>query len=95
MKAVIGAQFGDEGKGLVVDYLCSQVENPLVVRFSGGAQAGHTVWHKDKTHIFSHFGSGSLRGASTYWSSTCLTDPIKASNISFSIWAFFSILAAF
>jgi adenylosuccinate synthase len=43
MKAqiVIGANFGDEGKGGTVDYLASQVDNTIVVRFNGGSQAGH------------------------------------------------------
>ena len=39
--AVIGGQWGDEGKGKVVDYLAAQVE--AVVRYSGGNNAGHTV----------------------------------------------------
>ena len=38
---VIGAQWGDEGKGKIVDYLAS--ESQFVVRFSGGANAGHTI----------------------------------------------------
>ena len=38
---VIGAQWGDEGKGKIVDYLASYVD--MVVRFSGGNNAGHTV----------------------------------------------------
>ena len=39
--AVIGAQWGDEGKGKIVDYLASKAD--MVVRFSGGNNAGHTV----------------------------------------------------
>ena len=39
--AVIGAQWGDEGKGKVVDFLAEQAD--VVVRFSGGDNAGHTV----------------------------------------------------
>ncbi len=46
--AVIGAQWGDEGKGKIVDYLAEQAE--VVVRFSGGANAGHTIVHKDRTY---------------------------------------------
>ncbi len=45
---VIGAQWGDEGKGKIVDYLAEQAE--VVVRFSGGANAGHTIVHKDRTY---------------------------------------------
>ena len=37
---VVGAQWGDEGKGKIVDYLCEDAG--LVVRYSGGANAGHT-----------------------------------------------------
>jgi adenylosuccinate synthase len=73
---VIGSQFGDEGKGKFVDYLCSQYPNSLVIRYSGGQQAGHKVVTEfGKEHIFSNFGSGSLRGVSTYWSSGCTIDP--------------------
>ena len=39
--AVIGGQWGDEGKGKVIDYLAGQVHS--VVRFAGGNNAGHTV----------------------------------------------------
>ncbi len=45
---VIGAQWGDEGKGKIVDFLAEQSD--LVVRFSGGANAGHTVVHADTTY---------------------------------------------
>lgn len=38
---VIGAQWGDEGKGKIVDYLADQAQ--IIVRFSGGANAGHTL----------------------------------------------------
>ncbi len=38
---VIGAQWGDEGKGKIVDYLAA--ESDIIVRFSGGANAGHTI----------------------------------------------------
>lgn len=44
---VIGAQWGDEGKGKMVDFLAEQAD--VVVRFSGGANAGHTIKVGDKT----------------------------------------------
>jgi len=44
---VVGAQWGDEGKGKMVDYLSGEAE--LVLRFSGGANAGHTVKIGGKT----------------------------------------------
>lgn len=76
MSIVIGLGYGDEGKGLTTSYLCSQTKNPLVVRFNGGHQAGHTVVYKGKRHVFSSFGSGTLQGVPTYWSAFCTFNPI-------------------
>lgn len=72
---VVGLGFGDEGKGLTTSFLCSKTENPLVVRFNGGHQAGHTVVYNGKRHVFSGFGAGSLQGVPTYWSSFCTFYP--------------------
>lgn len=68
IKVVIGANFGDEGKGLMTDYFCSQTKNKaLVVLSNGGAQRGHTVVTPEGyRHVFHHFGSGSFVGADTY-----------------------------
>ena len=84
-KVVIGLGFGDEGKGSVVDYLALQhslsSNQPLIViRYSGGQQAGHTVYLKDKNHIFSNFGSATLRSVPTYWSKYCSFDPVGFLN---------------
>jgi len=78
--AVIGLGFGDEGKGVQVNSLCFKRDNPLIVRYSGGQQAGHTVTVGKKTHVFSNFGSGTLLGVPTYWSEYCTFDPIGAVN---------------
>ena len=79
--AVIGAGFGDEGKGKVVSYLCSYLQNPLVIRFCGGHQAGHHVVINDKlSHVFANFGSGTLQGFDTYWSPYCTIDPVGILN---------------
>ncbi len=73
--AIIGANWGDEGKGLMVDRLAN--EDTVVVRFNGGAQAGHTVCTPDgKRHVFHHFGSGTLRGARTYLSEFFVCNPL-------------------
>jgi len=75
--AVIGANFGDEGKGLMTDYFCSKHKKSLNVRFNGGAQAGHTVVTPDgKRHVFSHIGSGALSGTDTYLSEFFISNPI-------------------
>ncbi len=76
-KAVIGASFGDEGKGLTVDYLCSRGDAGVVVRFNGGAQAGHTVVTPEgDRHVFRQVGSGSFCGVPTYLSQYVLVNPI-------------------
>lgn len=74
--AVIGLGFGDEGKGMVTSYLSSYYNNPLVVRYSGGHQAGHTVVIEDIKHTFANFGSGTLQGCPTYWSKYCTVEPV-------------------
>lgn len=78
--AVIGANYGDEGKGLMVDYLArSQAvrgQLPIVIRFNGGAQAGHTVVTPDgKRHVFGHVGAGAFVGAVTVLSSRFIVNP--------------------
>lgn len=75
-RVVIGANFGDEGKGLVTDWLCAQGSG-MVVRFNGGSQAGHTVVAPDgKSHVFSHFGSGTFLGVPTFLSQYFVCNPI-------------------
>lgn len=75
IKAIIGAGYGDEGKGNTVNKLCN--ESSLIVRFNGGAQAGHTVIHNGIRHVFSSFGSGTLRGAPTHLSRFFVCHPLE------------------
>jgi adenylosuccinate synthase len=58
--AVIGAQWGDEGKGKVVDWLASRAD--VVVRFQGGHNAGHTLVVGAQTYKLSLLPSGLVRG---------------------------------
>jgi adenylosuccinate synthase len=58
--AVIGAQWGDEGKGKVVDWLASRAD--IVVRFQGGHNAGHTLVVGNETYKLSLLPSGVVRG---------------------------------
>jgi len=53
---VIGTQWGDEGKGKIVDWLAESVQG--VVRFQGGHNAGHTLWIKGKKTILRLIPSG-------------------------------------
>jgi adenylosuccinate synthase len=76
--AVIGANFGDEGKGLLTDFLASRAPSrTLVVRANGGAQAGHTVVAPGgRRHVFGHVGSGALCGAPTLLSRFFVSNPL-------------------
>lgn len=74
-RIVIGASFGDEGKGLVTDYLCHQGAG-IVVRFNGGAQAGHTVVTPEgERHVFRHFGSGTFCEVPTFLAQFFVVNP--------------------
>ncbi len=78
MKAIItvGLGFGDEGKGATVDYLVRRLGAELVVRYSGGAQAGHSVELPDgRRHTFSQFGAGTLAGARTWLGPRMIVSP--------------------
>ena len=75
--AVIGKNYGDEGKGLTVDHLCTGDEKPLVIRHNGGAQSGHTVETDGKRFVFHQLSSGSFHGADTFWAGTYLPDLYK------------------
>lgn len=81
MKIIIGKNFGDEGKGLAIDYFASRSRNAgtsaVCVRHNGGAQAGHTVDLHDKRFVFSQLSSGSFRGADTFWADSFLPDLYK------------------
>ena len=56
---VVGCQFGDEGKGKIIDFLAADAD--VVVRFQGGANAGHTVQVGDDLYAFHLLPSGVLR----------------------------------
>lgn len=82
IKIVIGAQYGDEGKGRTVDYFTRECKDGdmAVVLTNGGAQRGHTVVKDDKRHIFHHFGSGTMNGADTIISKIFQVNPMVFST---------------
>jgi adenylosuccinate synthase len=76
-KIVVGANYGDEGKGLMTDFFTREKKS-IVVLHNGGAQRGHTVYTLDtkKKHIFHHFGSGYINNAPTYFSEDFILNPM-------------------
>ena len=86
MYAVIGANYGDEGKGMYVDHICQNRNTSIILTIlcNGGAQRAHTVVYpdiKDKfkagiRHIYHHFGSGTLLGSPTYFTEDFILNPM-------------------
>ena len=77
-KAVIGLQWGDEGKGKIVDYLSEDFD--LVVRYQGGNNAGHTVIVDDITYKLNLIPSGVIRGKICFLGQGVVLDPNHFSN---------------
>ena len=70
---IIGTQWGDEGKGKVVDLLAEHAD--IVVRFQGGNNAGHTMVVQGKQFISHLVPSGILQGKTCYLGNGMVIDP--------------------
>ena len=70
---VVGAQWGDEGKGKIVDWLSHRAD--VVVRFQGGHNAGHTLVVGDKTYKLSLLPSGVVQGKLSIIGNGVVIDP--------------------
>ena len=70
---VIGAQWGDEGKGKLVDWLCNRAD--VVVRFQGGHNAGHTLVVGDKVYKLALLPSGLVQGKLSIIGNGVVVDP--------------------
>ena len=70
---VIGGQWGDEGKGKIVDWLASRAD--VVVRFQGGHNAGHTLVVGDQVYKLSLLPSGIVRGTLSLIGNGVVLDP--------------------
>jgi len=84
--SLLGLGFGDCGKGRFTDHLCGELQAHTVVRFNGGAQAGHNVVLADgRHHTFSQFGAGTFAGAATWLAQPMIVNvagsPVSVSNI--------------
>jgi len=70
---IVGAQWGDEGKGKIVDLLAEHSD--LVCRYNGGPNAGHTIVVGGETYKVRHIPSGILRGKECVIGAGCVVDP--------------------
>ena len=73
---IIGLQWGDEGKGKGVARIASRLKaKDLIVRFQGGNNAGHTIWHKKKCYVFHLIPSGVFGKAQIHLGAGMVIDP--------------------
>src|SRR5918997_642623 len=70
---IVGAQWGDEGKGKIVDLLAQHSD--VVCRYQGGPNAGHTIVVDGETYKFRHMPSGILWGKECVLGAGCVVDP--------------------
>src|SRR5207247_7574921 len=70
---IVGAQWGDEGKGKIVDLLAQ--DSDLVCRYNGGPNAGHTIVAAGETYKLRHMPSGILWGKECVIGAGCVVDP--------------------
>jgi adenylosuccinate synthase len=70
---IVGAQWGDEGKGKIVDLLAQHSD--VVCRYQGGPNAGHTIIAGGETYKFHHMPSGILWGKTCVLGAGCVVDP--------------------
>ncbi|MDE1853031.1 MAG: adenylosuccinate synthetase [Thaumarchaeota archaeon] len=72
--SVVGLQWGDEGKGKIIDYLAGRYD--AVARFNGGSNAGHTVVIGGMKHTFHLIPSGALKGKELLVGAAVALDPV-------------------
>jgi len=70
---IVGTQWGDEGKGKIVDFLSQKAD--VVVRYQGGPNAGHTVVIKNKKVVFHLIPSGLLNNKICILGNGMVIDP--------------------
>ena len=70
---IVGAQWGDEGKGKIVDLLAQHFD--VICRYQGGPNAGHTIIAEGETYKFKHMPSGILWGKECVLGAGCVIDP--------------------
>lgn len=76
-RIVIGANYGDEGKGTVVARYTQQSESVLNILTNGGAQRAHSILTEKGNITYKHFGSGTFHGADTYYSRFFILNPMQ------------------
>lgn len=71
---LMGLQFGDEGKGKIIDYLADNYD--VIARFNGGANAGHSIYYNDKKYALHLIPSGIFYGKKCIIGNGVVIDPV-------------------
>ncbi len=71
---VLGLQHGDEAKGKVTHYLCKYKSYTHVLRFNGGCNAGHTIYHEGKKFVTHHIPAGVFFGIKSIIGPGCVVN---------------------
>lgn len=72
---IVDLQYGDCGKGKVSHYLSHTTPYTHVLRYNGGCNAGHTIFHKGKKFVTHHIPAGVFFGVKSIIGSGCVLDP--------------------
>lgn len=74
---IVDLQYGDSGKGKVAHFLCKTKKYTHVLRYNGGCNAGHTIFHKGKKFITHHIPAGVFWGVKSIIGPGCVVDPVQ------------------
>ena len=74
---VVGLQYGDEGKGKVTHHLCKTGGYTHVLRYNGGCNAGHTIFHEGSKFVTHHIPAGVFFGIKSIIGNGCVLDPVQ------------------
>ncbi len=72
---IVDLQYGDCGKGKIAHFLCQTRNYTHVLRYNGGANAGHTIFHKKKKFVTHQIPAGVFFGVRSVIGSGCVVDP--------------------
>lgn len=74
---IVDLQYGDSGKGKVAHFLCKTKKYTHVLRYNGGANAGHTIFHKGVKFVTHQVPVGVFYGVKSIIGSGCVVDPVE------------------
>jgi adenylosuccinate synthase len=77
MDVIVDLQYGDCGKGKVAHFLCLKRPYTHVLRYNGGCNAGHTIYHKGHKFVTHHIPAGVFAGTPSIIGPGCVVDPQK------------------